>query len=267
MILKAFNFDLMKLKNFNLFLDTAIESGNKEMVKTLLVNDTEFVLLKGGLNKNERFKKLCFEMPDLLKLVFDNCNEPEEFDPPFCLVKDKSLNNHPLFVIAESKNRQLLSHKVINRLLDNKWYQFPIWFYYINLALYLIFLLPFTYLILFTTNKTNKLSLKLNNPFNSTNSTLNLNYSSDTSNLSALEWLTIVFLAINIFKELFQWLLVNGIRYFYELDNIIELGTYIFAFIFLIPISSSPYFYKSEMQRIIAPICGLRLDLTINFYS
>lgn len=256
---KGANLTIKNSQNQNL-LDIALANNNKDIVKCLIQNDSNLFLLNELNGKNERFKQLC-KMPEMMELVLDKCiiNEGgskkydfEILDPSFSAVDNNSVENHPLFSIAVTNERDLVTHKAVLELLEYKWSIFPKISYYLNLFLYALFLFLITYQLINHTNLKNT----QNHFTNNTNNTRV--YSAHNHSRLLLQTITLFFLFIHLSKEIYQLIFVNKIRYFYLLDNYIELFTFVCAFIFVFPLSSDEY-YKTKLQRELAPLCGLRL--------
>ena len=71
----------------------------------------------------------------------------QQFVVPYTRFPDFIVSNHPLMIIIEYKQKNLLSHRVTKKLINFKWDQFAALFYYTNLIFYLLFLLALTLLI------------------------------------------------------------------------------------------------------------------------
>ena len=71
-----------------------------------------------------------------------------QFEVPYTRIPDGIVRNHPLKIIVDYKQKNLLSHKVTKKLINYKWDQFAGIFYYANLLYYMIFLAALTTLVL-----------------------------------------------------------------------------------------------------------------------
>ena len=96
-------------------------------------------------------------MWDMIEILLDNCNfnsknqSNEDGIPnkgydfrvidPF---KFKDVNSHPLMMIANSGQEELLTHNTIVTLLELKWHKIPRIFYAFNLLIHFVFLILFT---------------------------------------------------------------------------------------------------------------------------
>jgi hypothetical protein len=250
---------------------------------------------QGQTNENLQFKLLNKSHPEMTTIILDKLapnNERKEYnyvplDPSFkCLSK---INDHPLSIISKTEKEYLLKHEVISSLIKLKWKKIPRWLYYTNLITYALYLFLLTYHLL-TAHKiveSERLSNQTNNTTFETIAEMDLNATEDTilsesyytikkvkfsSNGSIfLLTLNIVLLGLHFLKELFQ-IYHSRCRYFYALDNNLELFTYILSIIFLFPPSTQlSTFYKnqnfdgsSEVLRIksdfqwgIGSLCGL----------
>lgn len=250
-------------------LDIAFKKNDKEIIKTLIKNDPEQLLFKKYTKiEKERIKILCNEMPDAMTLILDKSvnnnsdgTNQYNFDNSILDISFKfieSAENHPLFLIAQTNNRLLLTHKSVKELLRFKWSVYPFWIYYFNLIVYLCYLLPFTYLIYSTTNlKNNQEQHFIMNNNSTSNYTVIVTESISNSQI-LVQAIALTIVGFLLFKEFFQLIFVFQIRYFYELDNWIEMFTYICSAIFLIPIpSTNSSFYKTNYQRSLAPLVAL----------
>ncbi len=251
-------------------LDIAFKKNDKEIIKTLIKNDSEQMLFKKYTKiEKERIKILCNEMPDAMALILDKSvstnldgTNQYNFDNSILDISFKfieSAENHPLFLIAQTNNRLLLTHKSVKELLRFKWSVYPFWIYYFNLIVYLCYLLPFTYLIFSTTNLKNNYQEQnfIMNNESTSNYTVTVTQSISYSQI-LMQAIALMIVGILLSKEIFQSMFVFHIRYFYELDNWIEMFTYICSAIFLLPIpSTNSSFYKTNYQRSLAPLVAL----------
>ncbi len=283
--------------------DIALKKNHTEIIEVFLSLHEWPKLIglaenQGQKSENLQFKLLNKSHPEMTTIILDKLapnNERKEYnyaplDPSF-----KSLgktNDHPLSIISKTEKEYLLKHEVIRSLIKLKWRKIPRWLYYTNLITYALFLFLLTYHLL-TAHKIREpeqLSNEANNSnlsISETTAEMDLNATEDSilsesfyaikkvkfsSNGSIfLLTLNIVLLGLHLLKELFQFY-HSRCRYFYALDNNLELFTYILSIIFLFPPSTQlSTFYKnqnfdgsgevlrikSDFQWGIGSLCGL----------
>ena len=51
------------------------------------------------------------------------------------------MKNHPLNYLVEHKRQDLITHPLVISLYTSKWQEFGFWVYYINLLIYMIFMI------------------------------------------------------------------------------------------------------------------------------
>ena len=71
-----------------------------------------------------------------------------QFEVPYTRFPDAIVINHPLMLIIDYKQKNLLSHRVIKKVINYKWDQFAAIYYYINFLFYVTFLSAFTALVM-----------------------------------------------------------------------------------------------------------------------
>jgi ankyrin repeat protein len=84
------------------------------------------------------------KMWDMLKIVLDNCVSEERVDLTKIDPPGRTINNHPLMLIARSGQEALLKHETTRVLLQLKWRYIPRSAFYFNLLFYMIFMLFFS---------------------------------------------------------------------------------------------------------------------------
>ncbi|GAB1607428.1 transient receptor potential cation channel subfamily A member 1 homolog [Argonauta hians] len=131
--------------------------------------------------------------------------------------------NHPLNIMADNNQEILLSHPVVKQLLSYKWYSFGAPLYYINLCIYLIFLIFLTGYIV-EADPPDRMS-------NVTVSCLNLKVK-DGFFINYGKYVVIVVAVIMLIREIFQ-LYQAGFGYL-TLVNLLEWITYIFSILLVI---------------------------------
>ena len=268
-------------------LDIALKKNHAELIEILL-NLPEWPNLVGltyvdkQKNSNSRFKQLNKNNPELTKIVLDKLIISKDtrkydfkpLDPSFDHIE--KINDHPLFVLAQTEREDLLNHEVVKFLLDIKWKNMPRIFYFTNLLTYAIFLFLLTYHLLMAKKivKIESLSSFNRTVFVDVNASTNATsfFKHPTKFLSDMSLLLLtlnfILLILHLGKECIQiW--QHNIRYFYALDNNLELFTYVLSLIFLTPPSNelshsyishqgeNVLFLKNDFQWGVGSVCGL----------
>ena len=78
----------------------------------------------------------------------DDLDEDGDFAAPYTYYGDIFVSNHPLMVINDYKQQNLLQHDVTRALINRKWNHFGKWFYYFNFLFYSCFLATLTTYVL-----------------------------------------------------------------------------------------------------------------------
>lgn len=232
------------------------------------------------INENIRFKLLNKNRPEMTTIILNNLltkNERQSYefgplDPSFKYIK--KMSDHPLFIISKTDKEYLLKHAVINTLVDLKWKKLPRTFYFINLITYALFLFLLTYHLLTAQKMVNSEEIKVNVSDTTSNTDLSttdepekvisfrsLKSNKYSSNQSiVLLTFNIVLLGLHFLKELFQ-IYHRRCRYFYALDNNLELFTYILSIIFLFPPSTQiSEFYRNQNTSISNEVLKIKSD-------
>jgi ankyrin repeat protein len=233
-------------------LDVAIDRGYQDVIKVLL-NDKNWIKLfqnndnqkqmkksflsnifkKSKKNKNNYENKQINAMSDkkmwdMIQILLDNChlsrNEKEQnkfkdsfdfrvLDPPVF----NDIKRHPLMVIANSGQEQLLVHKTTANLLRLKW-KIPRFIYFFNLLFHLAFLVLFSIyameLVDISKLPVNSNSSDLDNDFNS----------------KFFPYL-VVLLSIIIVSNLLELLLTGLFSFLFSPENWLEIIFVVFAFL------------------------------------
>ena len=77
-----------------------------------------------------------------------------QFEVPYTRMPNTITDNHPLMIVVEYKQKNLLSHRIVQKLINYKWNQFAAIYYYINLIFYAVFLVALTVFVM-TSNEQN----------------------------------------------------------------------------------------------------------------
>jgi hypothetical protein len=175
------------------------------------------------------------KMWDGFKIILDKCVISEtEYDFTKMDMNVFSTDKHPLMFIARSGQEALLKHDTVSVLLDLKWKLMPRFAFYFNILFYLTFLLLLSLYSL-------ELS-EYGSDWNDTDSTVIVKSGNVTlylpddvdffdlpyaTNNWATLMLLILIICLNVTKELFQFLVIEGLAYFVSMQNLIELVTYV----------------------------------------
>lgn len=115
-----------------------------------------------------RFKKLVQFVPNLAVLILDKFVHSEKcfdvYDFKFLEPKFGEIGNdfdqHPMKILSDTENSQIVSHKVLQKLVTLKWdsrgrcHSTPVIFFTLNLLFYLIYLVALTILLIKVHNET-----------------------------------------------------------------------------------------------------------------
>ena len=170
---------------------------------------------------------------DVYKLILDKCVNEKEVDFSIIDPPVKAIAAHPLMLIARSGQENLLKHETTRMLLHLKWRVIPRCAFYFNLGFYMIFLLLFS---LYSVD----LSLMGRKILDERNATWTKNmtktdmYKSTAYTLSNYNIMLIVVLNFQLFKEIMQILFLDGLAYFMNSQNLIEIFTYTLSLISLL---------------------------------
>lgn len=255
-------------------LEQALEFDNHKVVEILLLHKHWYKILPQD-SKSEHFKKLITKMPDKMEIILDKCFEPTLSKYDFSLIDlpiQNTIVNHPLYLIAETKDERLLVHHTVQSLTALKFQTFPKIAFFLDLILYILycFLVSFVHLVF-------NFPLDLNNNSTNISSTLNLNdsFSMNSSDFSLNEqeksidlfiWsedypvhpfiyqlsyiCLILVLLIHLSKEIIQMHYYTLRDYFSSVDNWFQLSTLVLTLISLQP-------YLSDAWRIMFGSFGI----------
>ena len=131
---------------------------------------------------------------------------------------------------ALSGQENLLKHETTKLLLHLKWRFIPRFAFYFNLIFYLFYMLLFS---LYTVDLSKFGGKNLKSPNLPRSAFSEKNFINDLHS-SSIFYLLIVFLSVQLIRELFQIYCLDGISYFYSSQNLIEIFTYITSMISLL---------------------------------
>ena len=162
------------------------------------------------------------------------------------------MSSHPLMLIARSGQESLLRHQATLLLLHLKWRFIPRFAFYFNLTFYLFFMLLFS---VYSVNLSQFGALNMYNKSNSTND-IHVDHSL-TNNVrhSSLFFFLMIFLTMQLIRELFQLVFLDGISYFTSYQNLIEILTYVTSMVSLV---STNYSIQSAYGSV-AVLCAFLL--------
>jgi ankyrin repeat protein len=253
-------------------LHTAIKYRHTEIIQLLLLQPQWKSLINEN-TKTQIFRNLTNQMPHMMKILLDNLvkqNDQDKKKEYECSIIDPRLEkinyiieDHPLYIIAQSKNPILLNHEVIRKVADYKWYSRPVMFYYINLLLYFIFITCLTIHMnsvyksrvqIDQTDQTDQIDQideidQLIKNLTDYDESKNSNKKPFYENIVFL-FIIYSLLAFHIIKEILQSKKETLKRHFKEGDNWFEFITYLFAFFYLYPNDK-----KSDLQLGLGSIC------------
>ncbi|RNA08852.1 transient receptor potential cation channel subfamily A member 1 -like protein [Brachionus plicatilis] len=157
------------------------------------------------------------KMWDIFSVILDKCIGEKEIDFSKIDPRTRSMSKHPLMLIARSGQENLLKHDTTRTLLHLKWRIIPRCAFYLNLIIYLIFMLLYSFYSIELSKFGSYQLMKVN----STNQTIHIE--------SVYYLSSPIYFSLLIFKETFQIFFLDGLSYFLSLQNLIELFTYILA--------------------------------------
>ncbi|XP_072513302.1 transient receptor potential cation channel subfamily A member 1b [Salminus brasiliensis] len=240
-------------KNGTSFLHEAVRNGKKDVANAAIENERSneaLRLFKKGIGRCVVLDLIEF-LPESTKHLLDLCMIESEHDPnninyhitynfmwlqaPILLKKvaktDKTMNFQPLAALnamVQYNRLELLTHPVCQKYLEMKWKAYGSKVHLLNLAVYLLGLLPLTYLII---------SLK---PIQ-TSSVNGTTVTMPSVSLRMQSYLTFVcivmVLVMNVYaicKELVQ-LAQQRLSYFMDCSNVSDWATAISSLVFVIP--------------------------------
>lgn len=177
-------------------------------------------------------------------------------DPPV-----NSMSKHPLMLIARSGQENLLRHKTTQLLLHLKWRFIPRFAFYFNLIFYLFYMFLFS---IYSVNLTEFGSRNMKNAsdFSSIKGRpLILDVDFNNTHLkngmrnTSLFYFLLIFLSMQLSREAFQLVFLDGCVYFMSYQNLIESFTYLMS---LISLMSTNYTVQSAYGSV-AVLCAFLL--------
>ena len=226
---------LIRLNNFEDVDDTISIVTESEAITKTELKQVKYV------ENPELFAMFEKKMWDNFRIILDRCIEDDKvIDFSKIDMPVENLAKHPLMLIARSGQEDLLKHRTVSMLLNLKWRFIPRSAFYISILFYLFFLVLLSLYSLELASAGAEFYQK-EFGYNITEEEMsegyNLNEFKDeliyhTDNL-ILFYLLILTLTICVLKELLQFMLLDGIAYFFYLQNMIELVTYLLGFMSL----------------------------------
>ncbi|RDD38700.1 Transient receptor potential cation channel subfamily A member 1 [Trichoplax sp. H2] len=279
-------------------LDLAIDNANKD-VALLLVNQkgARSILMRTDSKGWTVMQRLVQKLPEVAKAIMDQCVEYSGRDriayeykmkcdftfidpgPDFeenhtIEIRNKMVipNHNALQTMKRFKRGELLNHQLSKVLLDSKWRSFGSYFYYANLAIYMIFLALLSYFVVDVRSSSYNSTLvrafypkvapttdppvhvtEWSNPITTINTTWPSIFTTEVTEDTideddiikkkpinyAIQILVIIFVSVNLSKEAYQ-VFHKGLRYFRSGTNYIELCMYGFSLFLMIRPGRSP---------------------------
>lgn len=174
------------------------------------------------------------KMWDVYKLILDKCVTEKEVDFSIIDPPVKSMSKHPLMLIARSGQENLLKHETTRMLLHLKWRIIPRCAFYFNIGVYMFFMLLFSIYSVDLSVEGNRILEE--NAFLSSYSNVNKNFSISSAKnelfqqtkykLNNYNILLTILLIFMLLKETLQIMFLDGLSYFLQSQNIIEIFTY-----------------------------------------
>ncbi|XP_048577386.1 transient receptor potential cation channel subfamily A member 1 isoform X2 [Nematostella vectensis] len=235
----------MRNKDDKTCLDVAIDWERTEVAKALIQHDRWWEVMCTRNSAGELpMVGLIEALPDVAKLALDQCIErcplPTShqdycltfhtvlLDPGPC--KEGQTSRDASEVMVENDCEELLSHPVTQVLLRYKWFAFGKVPYYINLMVFLIFVILFSYFII--TERDSSTLYYHTHPNASALEKQYLEKRPSSSNPIAI--VLILFATIEFLKEFYQIFMIR-LDYFKDITNLVELVLYTCAIIFISP--------------------------------
>ncbi|KAG9283234.1 transient receptor potential cation channel subfamily A member 1 isoform X1 [Astyanax mexicanus] len=242
-------------KNGASFLHEAVRNGKKEVANAAIENERSSEALS-LFKKGPGFRCVVLDLieflPESTKHLLDLCMVESEHDPnninyhitynfkwlqaPILLKKyaktDKSMNFQPLAALnamVQYNRLELLTHPVCQKYLEMKWKAYGSKVHLLNLAVYLLGLLPLTYLII-------NLKPTQNTSVNGTTVTMaSVSFRTQSYMISVCIVMVLVMNVYAICKELVQ-LAQQRLIYFMDSTNVSDWASAISSLVFVIPL-------------------------------
>ncbi|XP_037390095.1 transient receptor potential cation channel subfamily A member 1b [Pygocentrus nattereri] len=245
-------------KNNSSFLHEAVRNGKKDVANATIENDRSseaLSLFKKGSNVRCVVLDLIEFLPESTKHLLDLCMVESEHDPnnvnynitynfkwlqaPVHLKKlekmDKTLYIQPLAALnamVQYNRLELLTHPVCQKYLEMKWRAYGSKVHLLNLAVYLLGLLPLTYLII-------SLKPTWSGSANSTSFTIEpVSFRTQNYMVSVCMVMVLVMNVYAICKEVVQ-LAQQRFSYFLDSSNPSDWATAVSSLVFVVPMFCS----------------------------
>ena len=207
------------------------------------------------------------KMWDVFKIILDKCVSPTELDFTHIDPPVKSISSHTLMLIACSGQESLIQHAATKVLTNLKWKRVPRFAFYINLLIYMSFMLLFSLYSVELAEIGHKVNSNYVTNSEEANTTLldsaqiesmkktDFNRANIQLKRSLLFYVLVTVLAFQVVKELVQLFFLDGLSYFLSLQNLIELFTYMTATLSLSSNSFSTQSTYGSIAVLFAFIC------------
>jgi len=206
-------------------------------------------------------KQLIIVLPNVAQIVLDQCSSVSPLPAnhkDYCVEFDVSLidpgpDDPPALrgqpfdgssTMVEYDREDLLNHPLTQALLRYKWFAYGKMIHYLNFAVFLILTLMYTVFIVIERHE-----IKLYYPSTVNATAIYAKYLEDAqedSTLSIAAALTFI-VALELLKEIYQ-ILMLGLEYFKDLENLMELSLFVCALLFLAPYLAGEPLYSTSTQ-------------------
>lgn len=187
--------------------------------------------------------KVIEQMPENMELILDKLYDKTNHKYDFTLIDQPitdTIENHPLFQIAESGDERLLTHHTTQKLIELKFRHLPKIAFLLDLVLYILYAVSVSFYHLVN-------QIELNGDENLSNQTGTIYFVFDYElriNIviyNAIFVILIFLIAVHLGKEIFQMVNYKPVNYFSSVDNWFQLSTLFLAILSITPIMSSSY--------------------------
>ncbi|KAL3318478.1 hypothetical protein Ciccas_002854 [Cichlidogyrus casuarinus] len=143
------------------------------------------------------------------------------------------IENHPLTIMAETGDEEVLSHPLSTALIQLKWRTYGLKFYLVNLLIYLLFVSFLSFYVLSHTPvyslSIDRETLKESSFEDTCQALLKKDQLAYSGNIYVSKIILLVLTTLCLVKEIWQ-IVGAGLQYFRSLDNLVELFIYSLTF-------------------------------------
>ncbi|XP_056155818.1 transient receptor potential cation channel subfamily A member 1b [Lampris incognitus] len=271
-------------KNNTSFLHEALHHGRKDVVNAIVDSDRSeeaLTLFKHGSNQRCAILDMIEFLPESFKHLLDRCMQESDHDThspeynieynfrwlqaPIVLKKysktDKTLRIQPLAALnamVQYNRIELLTHPVCQKYLKMKWLAYGSTAHLLNMFVYLLGLLPLTYLIV-----TLRPTLNTTTPGNHSVTMVPISFTEQTLPLSVCMVMVLVMNICAIGKEVVQ-ISQQRWNYFRDVSNQCDWSSAIFSLLFVIPLffnMESSFYWQAGALAVLSSWIGFLLYL------